>query len=220
MSFGMILLIIIVLLILFGILQRILDRMALTDRQALACAAAIFAGGFLPELEIGPVALNIGGALIPLGVCLYLLLHARTSKERLRSLLAAAAAAAGIFAVSRFFPSDPIVMPFDPMILNGVIGGLLAWIVGRSRRSAFVAGILGVILADTASALLLWGQGVRQTLILGGAGALDAIVLAGVTGVLLCELLGESMERISIRKRFPNGRRHTTQKEGLPNEAH
>ena len=31
---------------------------------------------------------------------------------------------------------------------------------------------------------------------LGSAGALDAVVLSGVTAVLLCELFGELMERI------------------------
>ena len=69
--------------------------------------------------------------------------------------------------------------------------------VGRSRRSAFVAGILGVILADAAVGVVNWRSGVNQTVHLGSAGALDAVVLSGVTAVLLCELFGELMERIA-----------------------
>lgn len=34
-------------------------------------------------------------------------------------------------------------------------------------------------------------------LYLGGAGALDAVVLSGVTAVMLCELAGEIAERIA-----------------------
>ena len=82
MSIGMILLIVLSLLILAGMLQRVLDRMALTDRQALVCLAAIFIGGWLPEIDLGWVTLNIGGAIVPLIVCVYLLLHAETGKER------------------------------------------------------------------------------------------------------------------------------------------
>lgn len=41
MSLGMILLVVLTLLILFGVLQRVLDRMALTDRQALFLVALI-----------------------------------------------------------------------------------------------------------------------------------------------------------------------------------
>ena len=43
-------------------------------------------------------------------------------------------------------------------------------------------------------------QGVAQVLYLGGAGALDAVVLSGVTAVMLCELFGEIMERMARGK--------------------
>ncbi len=200
MSIGMILLVVIALLILFGALQRVLDRMALTDRQALVCVAAIFIGGWLPDIPLGSVTLNIGGCVIPLIVCVYLLLHADTTKERVRAIVAAVVAAAAVTAISMFFPADPVSMPFDPMILYGVAAGLISWLLGRSRRSAFIAGVLGVILADLVSGLSVRMRGVDQAIHLGGAGALDAVVLSGVIGVLMCELVGEIMERIKTGK--------------------
>ena len=53
MSIGMVLLTVLALLILFGVGQRVLDRMYLTDRQALLMVAAIFVGGWLPDLQFG-----------------------------------------------------------------------------------------------------------------------------------------------------------------------
>lgn len=204
MSIGMIVLIILSLLILFGILQRVLDRMALTDRQALAIAAAMFVGGWLPEIDLGLIHLNIGGALIPVTVCVYLLLHAGSMKERIRALISAGLTAAAITAISMLLPADPTQMPMvDPMILYGIAGGLIAWLLGRSRRSAFIAGVLGVIIADIAAGLFLLMRGVNQGVYLGGAGALDAVVLAGVIGVLMCELTGEMMERIHRGRQSP-----------------
>lgn len=201
MSIGMILLVVLSLLILFGVLQRVLDRMALSDRQALVCVAAIFIGGWLPELSFGLITLNLGGAVVPAVVCIYLFLHAGTNKERIRAVISSALTAAAVFAITRVFPSDPLVMPMiDPMILYGIAGGMIAWLLGRSRRSAFIAGVMGVLLADVISGVRLWLRGVNQTVRLGGAGALDAIVLAGVTGVLMCELFGELMERIQTGK--------------------
>ena len=197
MSIGMILLVVISLLILFGVLQRVLDRMVLTDRQALACVAAIFIGGWLPDITLGMVTINIGGALIPLIVCVYLFLNAGTAKERIRAAVASVLTAAAIYAITLVYPADPVAMPtFDPMILYGICGGLIAWLLGRSRRSAFIAGVLGVLLADVLSGLSVWMRGVNQPIHLGSAGALDAVVLAGVIGVLMCELVGELMERI------------------------
>lgn len=200
MSIGMILLLVLSLLILFGALQRVLDRMALTDRQAILCVAAIFIGGWLPDIPLGIVRINIGGALIPTIVCVYLLLHAGTTKEKVRALIASALTGAAISLLSMLFPADPISMPFDPMILYGAAGGLFAFMLGRSRRSAFIAGVLGVIIADAAAGISVWLRGVNQTLYLGGAGALDAVVLSGIVAVLLCELVGEFLERLKTGK--------------------
>ena len=127
MSIGMILLIVLSLLILFGILQRVLDRMALSDRQALVCVAAIFIGGWLPELPFGLISLNLGGAVVPLIVCIYLFLNAGTAKEKIRAAAASALTAASIFVITLLFPSDPLAMPMiDPMLLYGVAGGVIA----------------------------------------------------------------------------------------------
>ena len=200
MSIGMILLIVIALLIVFGVLQRVLDRMALTDREALLIVALIFIGGWLPDLRLGPVSINIGGALIPLLVCIYLFFHAGTGKERGRCLFAAVLSAAAITAISWVFPADPTAMPFDPLLLYGAAGGVIAWLLGRSRRSAFIAGVLGVILADVAGGVSVLLRGIDQPISLGGAGAVDAIVISGITAVMLCELVGEAMERMKTGK--------------------
>lgn len=197
MSIGMILLVVAALLILFGAAQRVLDRMALTDRQALLLVAAIFAGGWLPDLNLGLVTLNIGGCIVPVGVCVYLFLHAGTAMERIRAAVCSAITGAAIYGVSLVFPADPIAMPFDPMLLYGLIGGAVAWLLGRSRRTAFISGVLGVVLCDIAVGAINWARGIRQTVHLGGAGALDAVVLAGIGAVLLCELAGEIAERIT-----------------------
>ena len=195
-SIGMILLVALALLILFGVLQRVLDRMALTDRQALAIVAAIFVGGWLPDLTLGNVTLNIGGALIPLIVCVYLFFHAGAAKEKVRCLAASAITAVAVYVIGMLFPADPTAMPFDPMWLYGLAGGLVAWLLGRSRRSAFIAGVLGIVLCDIAVGLMNWANGVDQAIRLGSAGAVDAIVISGVVAVALCELLGETVERM------------------------
>ena len=81
MSVGLILLAGVSALVLFGIAQRVLDRMHLTDRAALVITALIFFGGLLPDLRLGPVTVNVGGALVPLGVCVWLLVKTDTRQE-------------------------------------------------------------------------------------------------------------------------------------------
>ena len=77
MTIGLILLAIAGILLLFGVGQRVLDKLRLTDRQALLFIALIIAGGFLPDISVTPqFSFNIGGALIPLILCAYLWIKA------------------------------------------------------------------------------------------------------------------------------------------------
>ena len=203
MSVGLILLSAVSALVLLGVAQRVLDRMQLTDRAALLIAAALFVGGLIPSLRLGPVRLNLGGAAVPLGVCVYLLIRTDTKKELFRALLGSVLTAAAIFALGRLLPDEPEKMWIEPQYLYGVAGGLIAYLLGRSRRAAFICGVLGTVLADILSALLAWRAGISQTLSLGEGGALDTIVISGLLAVLLAEFLGEAIERISRGRRAP-----------------
>lgn len=204
MSIGFFLLLGAGVLILFGAGQRVLDRLRLTDREAILFIALIIAGGFLPEIPVTRrFSFNVGGALIPLGLCVYLLVKADTLWERLRSALAAFLTAVAVFALGRWLPDEPEAMVVDPSIAYGIAGGVIAYAFGRSRRGAFIAGTLGVILANVAS----WGyanaMGADQTLALGGAGGFDVIVIAGLLAVLLSELVGEIVERVKRGRQKP-----------------
>ena len=150
----------------------------------------------MPNLTIGPVALNIGGALIPLGICAWLMFRADTALEKWRTLLGVVLTAAAVYALTLLLPSEPEQLPVDPTLLCALAGGVIAWLLGRSRRGAFVCGVAGVILADTVTAIVNWARGIAQPLILGGGGLADAAVLSGMLSVLLCELVGETVERM------------------------
>ena len=67
-----------------------------------------------------------------------------------------------------------------------------------------MCGVLGVMLADVAVAVVNWSNGINQRLVLGGAGAFDTIVVSGLLAVLLCELVGEIIERFTRRNRREN----------------
>lgn len=185
-------------LVVFGVLQRVLDRMGLTDRQALFFVAAMIAGTFLPDIALGEaVTVNIGGALIPFGLCVYLFIRAGTAWERVRTILAALLGAALVFALGRWLPSEPEHQWFSDLWIYGIAAGLAAFLLGRSRRAAFVAGFMGVLLGDLLQGVISRLQGYEVTIALGGAGILDAGLIAAITAVALTELIGEIREKMS-----------------------
>lgn len=197
MSVGMILLAIVSVLVLFGVGQRVLDKMQLSDRAALILMAVIFFGGLIPDIRLGMVSVNIGGALAPVCVCVYLLIKADTKKEVARALIGSLLTAGAVYALSFLMPDEPEQIVIDPNYVYGLAGGAVAYILGRSRRAAFICGVLGVLLADTLVAVINWQNGVNQMLYLGSGGAMDVVVLSGLIAVLLAELVGEIMERMA-----------------------
>jgi uncharacterized membrane protein len=187
-------------LVYFGLAQRLLDRMRLTDKSALAIIAVLIIGSFIdiPLLRGNTqISLNVGGALVPIGLAIYLLSKAGTTKELVRSLVATAATTAAIYflgsVVMKGDPGDTIV---DPLYIYPLVGGTVAYILGRSRRAAFIAATMGVLFLDLIHLGWLFSTGTPGTVNIGGGGAFDSIVVAGLVAILLAEVIGETRERL------------------------
>lgn len=141
---------------------------------------------------------------MPLILCVYLFVRAGTWMERGRAIAASLVTGAVCYIIGRYTADEPEAITFDPNYLYGVAGGIIACLFGRSRRSAFIAGVVGVLISDVIASIEVWSQGVSQTLSLGGAGAYDAVVISGILAVLLSELIGEVRERMARGRRGPD----------------
>lgn len=199
---GIISLLIVSVLIYFGLAHRILDRMRISDKAALAILAAMVIGSFIDiPLAVGRInaSINLGGGVIPLGLAIYVLTKAGTGKEWFRAIAAAGVTGVVIYYIGSVLMEGNPGGPFDfldPIWVYPIIGGLVAYIAGRSRRSAFIAATVGVMLLDVFNMVYLMTTGTPGRVAIGGAGAFDSIVLAGIVAVLLAEVIGETRERL------------------------
>lgn len=200
MPVGTIILMIAGILIFFGFAHRVLDRMRLTDRQALLIIILAIVGSFIDiTLWRGSFELvvNVGGSVVPVALAIWLIATADTGLERWRGVFGAVAAGALLYGLMRILPREAPVLPVDPTYLFAVVAGLLAYVLGRSRRGAFAAAILGVTLADIGAWIEMLVTRTPGRAWLGGAGMLDATVVAGLVAVLVAELVGETAELAS-----------------------
>jgi uncharacterized membrane protein len=205
---GSTLLIVVSLLIFFGLAQRALDRMRLTDRQALLVIAAIILGGFVNiPLSFLPfsTSINVGGAIVPIFLAVYLLSKAGTKKEWARALLGAVITSGVVYLIGSVINTGSTMEPagrfalVDAIYLYPLIGGLVAYIFGRSRRAAFISATLGILLVDIYHYFWLIKNKApaHYAVMIGGGGAFDAIILAGIVAILLAEIIGETIERLA-----------------------
>ena len=95
-------------------------------------------------------------------------------------------------------PVHPAYLLFlDPLYLVAIVAGLVAYLAGRSRRSAFIAGVMAIILSDLLALIENILIGVRAATVIGGAGFFDAIVISGFIALGLAEIFGETAERLA-----------------------
>lgn len=198
MAAGMVLLVVIGILIYLGFAQRILDKMRLTDRQAFLFIGAVLVGTFIPDIPITQnLGINIGGGILPILLIVYLLVKADTVKEKRRAVTALIVATIVVYGATKIVPVEPTYnFILDPMYIFALLAGIVGYLAGRSRRSAFIAGTGAMILTDVVSRVEVALLGGSSSLVIGGAGIFDGIIIAGLIAVSLAEIVGETRERV------------------------
>ena len=127
------------------------------------------------------IAINVGGALVPLCVSVWVLVRTRTYAR------AAIATAIVSGVVYHFATVEPGVGIGVPTLVPGILAALIASVLDRRRSPAiaFVAGTLGCLIG--ADLLNLPKIGLMQAPVasIGGAGTFDGVFVSGLIAVLL-----------------------------------
>ncbi|MCI0441236.1 MAG: DUF1614 domain-containing protein [Chloroflexi bacterium] len=133
-----------------------------------------------PSVTTTVIAVNVGGALVPLGLSLFLLFKA----PLFRTLVGIAIVAAISYALARAVPGEGILLnPFIPPVAAALSAMALAW--RQAAPVAYISGVVGTIIGADLLHLheLLDGQG--TFLSIGGAGVFDGIFLVGIIAAFL-----------------------------------
>ena len=130
------------------------------------------------------LAVNLGGALIPAGIALYLVVHDGLGLE---SLIAVGAVTLAVRLVARPVPGAGIVIPG---LLPPILAAAAAILAGgpAPAATAYVAGVLGTLIGGDLLSLRRIRELGAPVASIGGAGTFDGVFLSGVIAVLLAGL--------------------------------
>jgi uncharacterized membrane protein len=132
------------------------------------------------------IAANVGGALIPVFISLYLML--KFSEMLFPIVIGIALCVLVSYRFARPIPGMGIAMPvFVAPVTSAVVAIVLAFIFPGTMRTvvAYTAGVLGVLIgADLLNLGKIKNLG-APTASIGGAGTFDGIFLTGILAVLL-----------------------------------
>ena len=193
---------VLLLLILLFISAGVFESIGFRFYQAVLVTAGALFGSLvnIPLIPVGEaiIAVNVGGAVIPLFVTAEMVARGRVS--RLKTLAAVAAVSLVAYAFATPVPGTGITMPFYVAPLAGAAAGLL---LARGCRAApglaYAGGTMGTLLgADILNlanpAVLAALAGSKATVLsIGGAGIFDGIFITGVLSVLLAAYAGRRL---------------------------
>jgi len=200
MSVSLIIVSILILLVMFGAGQKILDNMRLTDKTALIILVSICIGLVIPPIWIGEYfCFSIGGFLIPFAVAIYLMISCG-KRDLLRCFVGIILVAGIIYGLEWLLPADPEEVVIDNMYLYGVVAGIISYLLGKSRRNAFISALLGISLAQLVQWLINMWTEQKSILGLGVGGAFSTYIVAIIISVALCEFIGRCVESATIEK--------------------
>ncbi|HCG76517.1 TPA: hypothetical protein DEW49_01245 [bacterium] len=124
------------------------------------------------------IAINVGGAIIPLLLCIYLFPKVPILKTIIAVMISA-------LIMNKMAQPIPMVGVTIPMFIPPLIAVLLGFIFSPRNPTpvAYIAGVLGVLIgADLMNLSQVTGAGMMS---IGGAGVYDGIFLVGIISALI-----------------------------------
>ena len=135
------------------------------------------------KMQAQGLSINVGGAIIPLILVVYLFFRVPLQE----TLIASALMIAICFTLARFVPGKGIAIPvLFPALFATIIALVLAFDAAASV--AFISGVLGVLIGGDVLHLprvMREGQGIMS---IGGAGVFDGIFLIAIIAAFLAGL--------------------------------
>jgi uncharacterized membrane protein len=135
----------------------------------------------LPHPDDTIIAVNLGGAVIPVLLSAYLLIRVGGVAP---AFIATAVVALLVHHFSRIVPGAGIAVP---TFIPGFVAAILAILLTRERRPvvAYVAGTIGCLIGADVLNLAAVAQLNAPIASIGGAGTFDGVFVSGVIAVLL-----------------------------------
>tara|TARA_Y100000310_G_C20316967_1_gene638890 strand:+ start:57 stop:701 length:645 start_codon:yes stop_codon:yes gene_type:complete len=173
-----------VLLTLFLMLVGSFVNIPLGRRKVVEVTESHFFGLFRRKRLVAQgLSLNVGGALIPLGIAAFLLFRVPLEEALIATLLMTLIS----WKLSRVIPGKGIAVP---VLIPPLFAALFAFLLVPQEAAlvAFVAGTLGVLLGADVLRLPKVMRGEVGVMSIGGAGVFDGIFLVGIVAALLAGL--------------------------------
>lgn len=198
MIIGLVLLGLIVVLLFFGIAQRVFKSFGISYWLAFIVVGALIGSAFIPTFYSNGVSVCVAGFIAPVIAATAFFVLAYRSGDIWRAVVAFAATLAAYVAVWVVLPQ--LVGETATAVISGGLCGIVAFATSKTRASVLSATFGGMAVGDVlASVVSAYAYGGMPRV--GAAATFDAIILASVLAVAAFEATAAIRRAIVIRNR-------------------
>lgn len=172
----------------YHILEVGLQNLGLSPESATLILILVILGSLF-SIPLGKrISLNVGGAVIPLLLCVYLLSRVPFKETLIAVVLMTVCSRM----LSRYIPGKGVVMP---ALFPAIFAVGIAFFLAREflAQVSFISGVLGVLIGADLIRLPFIDQNEKGKLSIGGAGVFDGIFLIGIISALISGLSSAKM---------------------------
>lgn len=198
MPWGISIIAVMAVLLLFGVGEKTAKRLALNKTLGILLLLVTAVGLLIPDITLGnALVINLGGFVFPLIIAVYIFAKARPG-EIGHGLICALAVCLVMLAASYFISPVPAGIISEPGLLYGVIAGITAFIAGFNSVSALGGLLAGLILWDVSLGLIYrFYYTLNVPVELGMYSFGDTLALAFIICAFLASVIAERMPKKS-----------------------
>lgn len=184
MIVGLVLLGCVTVLLIFGIAQRVFTSFGVAYWLAFVLVGVLIASAFIPAFTVNGARISASGFLAPLAVGFVFLFLSLKTRETGHAVVAASAVLAVFLAIDLLL--YPIVADGYVAVIEGVLCGGIAFLVGKTKLASLFGVFFGVPLG-VLSAEVVKIVSVGSQMRLGSAHVFDCVIIAAVLAVVISE---------------------------------
>lgn len=196
MTIGLILLAITAIMIFFGFTERLFKSIKIVNWAGFLLLLALCIGAIVPNIRIGGnLIINISGFVLPIIFMVALSVVLYKNKEFFKAftaqLVVIAITVLGLF----FLPIGGTGLNILCSTVIGVLGGIAAYLIGRTRESVLYATFGGVALGELVMRIADFYFITGSKVVLGSGIVFDAIIIAAFSGIVISEIVARVRNR-------------------------
>ncbi|MDR0855832.1 MAG: hypothetical protein LBM78_00310 [Clostridiales bacterium] len=201
-SVGLILLGVLIILMLFGVFNRLFERMHMSTLWTVIGALAVGICFFIPSIRFGASGfrLNVGGGILASMIALYFLFSLGTGARMWRADLAWAAATGISLLMLTVIPVPNVGMQILFALVSGLLVGAVSYLIAGSYKGAMFASIAGMLSGQLLRFFINLGLRGDTAVHYGGGAIFDALIVAVVFTVVTAELVRMGLDNRSRRE--------------------